>query len=152
MDKDAPADPLAGLADIPLPPAVSLWPQTWLSRIVIAVLAIGLVVAVWWLARRWWANRYRRAALAELDALAEPTAGALALLVRRTALSAFPRADVAALSGSDWLAFLDRTYGGTGFTQGPGRALAAGPYEPSSDDVMFRTARVPARTGAEAPG
>ncbi len=135
MDKDAPPDPLAGLVDIPLPPEVSLWPQTWPLRIAIVVLAVALIGALWWLARRWWANRYRRAALAELDALPAPTQGALALLVRRTALSAFPRADVAALSDMAWLAFLDRTYGGTGFTQGPGRALAAGPYEPQPHDL-----------------
>ncbi len=137
MDKDPPAppaDPLAGLIDIPLPALVSLWPQTWTSRIAIVVLVGGLIATVWWLARRHLANRYRHAALAELERLGSDVP-ALALLVRRTALAAFPRTEVATLSGVDWLSFLDRSYGGTGFSQGPGRALADAPYEPEPSSV-----------------
>jgi Ca-activated chloride channel family protein len=132
MDKDTPADPLAGLVEFPLPPEVSLWPQTWPSRIVIVLLIVGLIAGLWWFIRWWHANRYRRAALAELDTIVSsgPAPGSLAVLVRRTALAAFPRAEVAALSGRDWLAFLDSSYGGTGFSQGPGKVLAAAPYEP----------------------
>src|SRR5215510_8337859 len=89
-------DPLAGLIDIPLPPAVSLLPQTWPSRIAIVLAVAALIAGTWWLAHRWHANRYRRAALAELDDIVgapvqSQTTSALALLVRRTALAAFPR-------------------------------------------------------------
>src|SRR5262249_19181416 len=106
-----PADPLAGLIDIPLPPPVSLLPQTWPSRIALVLLAVGLIPRVWWLVRSWRANRYRRAALAELNDIAYApvqgqTTSALALLVRRTALAAFPRQEIAALTGRAWLAFL----------------------------------------------
>src|SRR5262245_43819712 len=112
MPDPAPAaDPLAGLVDIPLPPPVSLWPQTTASRVAIALAAAGLVAATWWLIRWWRATRYRRAALAELDAIASDmdrppaqSAAALALLLRRTALAAFPREEVAELSGPPWLA------------------------------------------------
>ncbi len=149
-----PPDPLDALVDIPLPLPVSLWPQTWPSRIALVLVIVGLVVATWWLARWWWVNRYRRAALAELVAIERtlekgPPFGAaaatLALLVRRTALAAFPRAEVAALSGPDWLGFLDRSYGGDEFTRGVGRVLAVAPYQPSRvgmGEVMPLTALV----------
>ncbi|HKA81136.1 MAG TPA: DUF4381 domain-containing protein [Xanthobacteraceae bacterium] len=176
-----PSDPLAGLIDIPLPPPVSLLPQTWPSRIAIVLVVAGLIAGLWWFVRWWRANRYRRAALAELAAIermysspsavipGEPlerrdpgskypgisqtdTAGvhgsrlsrpaalgrddsqeatsALALLVRRTALAAFPRQEVASLAGPAWLAFLDRSYGGHEFSQGSGQVLSLSPYEP----------------------
>ncbi len=137
MDKaaTAPADPVAGLIDIPLPIPVSLWPETWASQIAIAVLAVALIALVGWLAWRWWVNRYRREALADLDDIlrGQPTVDALALLVRRTALAVFPRETVAPLAGKEWLAFLDRSYGGSEFSQGAGRSLSRSPYQRSAD-------------------
>lgn len=143
MDKGGtptiPNDPVAGLFEIPLPPAVSLCPTTWTSRIAIALLIIGLIAAAFWLMRRWYANRYRRAALAELDGIVHsPTAqidpvstiDSLVLLVRRTALVVFPREKIAPLSGAAWLDFLDRSYAGHEFSQGAGRALGLAPYAP----------------------
>ncbi len=115
------------LEPVPEPPPVSLWPQTagWIW--------VGIIVAVGvaWLIRHWLrhrrANAYRRAALDEIAAAGQDPS-ALAGILRRTALAAFPRADVAGLYGEDWLAFLDQTYGGTGFRQGPGRLLTLAPY------------------------
>jgi hypothetical protein len=132
---EAPLDPVAGLVDIPLPQAVSLWPQTWTARLVIAAALAAIIVSVWTLARRRYQNRYRREALAEIDRIAAdetPDVGQLAMLVRRTALAAFPREQVAALDGPDWLAFLDRSCGGSEFSQGKGRILAAAPYQPAA--------------------
>jgi len=131
-----PVDPVAGLIDIPLPAAVSLWPQTWTARIAIALLIAGFIVGAWRLIRTWHANRYRRAALAELERIARsPMAGdqaaTLALLVRHTALAAFPRAQVATLAGPAWLAFLDRSYGGDEFSRGAGHVLDVAPYAPA---------------------
>src|SRR5262249_35507395 len=62
-------DPLAGLIDIPLPPPVSLLPQTWPSRIAIVLAVAGLIAGVWWVVRWGRAHRYRRAALARLAGL-----------------------------------------------------------------------------------
>jgi len=128
-------DPVAGLINIPLPQPVSLLPATWASRIVIALVVAGVVVAAWRLVHRFRANRYRRAALAEPDRLLQSPGGApgelaasLALLVRRTALEAFPRETIAPLAGTRWLAFLDHSYGGHEFSEGPGRLLASAPY------------------------
>ena len=63
-----------------------------------------------------------------LDAAPNELAAQLSLLVRRTALAAFPREQIAPLSGAAWLAFLDRSSGGTEFSRGPGRWLASAPY------------------------
>jgi len=140
-----PVDPVAGLIDIPLPPAVSLLPQTWPARIAVAAALVVTVVTLVWLVRHWWVNRYRRRALAELDGIVQGPAGddraaRIALLVRRTALAVFPREQVAALSGEAWLAFLDRSYGGTGFSTGPGQDLETAAYRPAGPDT-----RLPAR-------
>jgi Domain of unknown function (DUF4381) len=140
------ADPVAGLIDIPLPREVGLWPQTWVSRIAIAVLLVGAIVALWQFVRHRHANRYRREALAELRHVesAGGTPGEvlaqLSVLLRRTALAAFPREQVASLAGRAWLSFLDRTSSGRQFSDGQGRLLAIGPYQPTPpDDAEMRS-------------
>ena len=136
-----PADPLAGLIDIPLPQEVSLWPQTWPLRIAIVLVAVLAVWAIWRFVHRYRANRYRREALSELDRMRQTSdaapdrlAAQLSLLVRRTALGAFPRETVAPLTGTAWLAFLDRSYGGDEFSQGAGRWLVSAPYQQTAPD------------------
>jgi hypothetical protein len=114
------------LAEPPEPSPVAMTPQTpgW------TVLAILLALLAAWLVWRWVqhrrANAYRRAALAELNAAGDDPA-AIADVLRRTALAAWPRERVASLSGRAWLQFLDAT-GGGGFADGPGDALLAAPY------------------------
>ena len=123
---------LERLEPVPEPAAVPLWPQT------VAWLWIGLLLlsVVLWLGRRWQrhrhANAYRRAALGAIAAAGDDPA-ALAAILRRTALVAFPRREVAGLYGDAWLAFLDRAYGGAEFTRGPGRVLATAPWAPGTD-------------------
>ena len=136
MSEDLTKLDLIGLLDLleplPEPQPVPLWPQTagwfWLGLIFFALAA--------WLARRWLlrrrANAYRRAALREIAAAGEDPS-ILAAILRRTALAAFPRAQVAGLYGEAWLAFLDQAYGGTEFSSGPGRVLARAPYDKGSD-------------------
>ncbi|MCK1740483.1 DUF4381 domain-containing protein [Bradyrhizobium sp. 139] len=136
-----PIDPVAGLIDIPLPGEVSLWPQTWESRIAIVLLLAVVIAAVWHLVQYRRVNRYRREALAELRSMAgtrragpDDLLTRLTLLVRRTALAAFPREQVASLAGPAWLSFLDRSYGGQEFSQGVGRLLVSGPYQQVQPD------------------
>jgi Domain of unknown function (DUF4381) len=131
-------DPVAGLIDIPLPQHVGLWPATWPARIAVVLLLAAVVTAIWQFARHRRANRYRREALAELKRIehtangvaSRQTAAQLSLLVRRTALAAFPRERIVPLAGEAWLSFLDRGLGGTEFTNGAGRLLASAPYAP----------------------
>ena len=129
-------DPVAGLIDIPLPREVSLWPQTWEARTAIVLLLAAVIAAVWRFVRYRRVNRYRREALAELSSMGQANSSdrekkltRLTLLVRRTALAAFPREQVASLAGPAWLSFLDRSYGGQEFSHGVGRLLVSGPYQ-----------------------
>lgn len=139
MDKSAalPADPVAGLIDMPLPPAIGLWPQTLPARIVCAAVTIAILIALGRAVYFWHVNRYRREALADFGHIVKgpenQIVSRLAVLVRRTALFAFPRTTIADLSGDDWLAFLDLSYGGDEFSTGAGRALANSPYAPLPD-------------------
>ena len=106
------------LHDIVVPPATPWWPPApgwyWvIGGVAILVIALALRLLLWWQQ-----NRYRREALAELarseTLLRDPTqrAARLALfaeLLKRAALSAWPRETVASLTGSSWVAFLDRS-------------------------------------------
>jgi Ca-activated chloride channel family protein len=134
-------DPVAGLIDVPLPHEVSLLPQTWEARVAIVLLATALGAALWRYAHLRRTNRYRREALAELSRIAHARNSGpsdllarLTVLVRRTSLAAFPRAQVAPLIGPAWLSFLDRSYGGEEFCHGVGRLLVSGPYRPMAPD------------------
>ncbi len=106
---------LTHLADVTLPPPVSWHPQT-VGWAVLAVVLIALLLGLaWYAVRRWRSNRYRRAALAELDRLEEllPDAtrraqalAAMPPLLKRCALAAWPRESTAALSGPAWTRFM----------------------------------------------
>ncbi len=152
------AEALAGLHDVVAPAPVSWAPQTvgWV------VLAGLLLVLAAWLGWRTWerarANRYRKVALAEIDGVEKglredpsyerAALGAVNEILKRTALTAWPRPDVASLAGEDWLAFLDATADGQGFRRGPGRVLADRVYVsdglPATEDerqAFFATVR-----------
>ena len=124
---------LDNLRDIVEPASISWWPLApgvWLLLGLVAVwLAAGL--GLWWV--HWRRQAYRRAGLQELHEIAARLGHAperaaalvdLAALLKRVALVAYAREQVAALSGNAWLTFLDRTGGTARFTQGPGAVLA----------------------------
>ena len=131
------ADPLATLRDWHLPGPVSWWPPApgwWLvAGLVLVALLFMLVV---------WRRRQRqgaavRTALDELRALrgqlgmgldGQTFTAAVSVLLRRLALTRFPRERVAGLSGASWVAFLDATGGGGEFERGAGRVLGDLPY------------------------
>ena len=130
------------LRDQHLPDPVAWWPPApgWWGLLALLILLIGLI---WWGLRLYRKRRLRRAAFAELksvDILYRENgdkleyARRLSVLLRRVALSFYPREEVAGLSGEAWLTFLDRAvHGGEGhggFTRGPGRALIEAPYNP----------------------
>ncbi|SFB32512.1 protein of unknown function [Rhizobium sp. NFR07] len=126
---------LRSLHDIVLPQPVSRMPQTWgwglLAAIVLVLLLTFAIRAI----RRFRRNAYRRDALqhlADLEggmtdaALRAQAFRKLAELLKRTALAAWPRAQVATLTGSVWAQFLGRS-------GGAGRELAS-----LLDDLEYR--------------
>lgn len=112
------------------PDAISMWPQTvgWIW--VLAVLLVLIIAAIWaWVSWRR-ANAYRRAALLALKAAGDDPAK-IADVMRRTALAAYPREDVAQTYGTAWLAFLDQVAHQMNFAgSDAGRVLATAPYRP----------------------
>ena len=124
------------LDPVPEPARVAMTPQTpgWIA-LGLVLLALLLWAAVI-LLRRYRANAYRRAALAELQALprGQDTPAQIAVLLKRTALAAYPRDQVAGLHGDSWLRFLDAHFPGDGFCTGPGQVLALAPWRPTADD------------------
>lgn len=135
------------LIEITPPQPVSYRPETvgWF------VLLGLLVLAVAWSAYRRYrhhrANLYRRWALEKLEDISRVIGKKLGLekplreipiLVKQTALHAYPRGEVASLCGDDWLRFLDASYGGTGFSDGPGRILAHTAYETDQELGRYR--------------
>jgi len=120
-----------GLKELAPPEPVSWLPATpgWL--LVGAVLLALFAWLVWRRARAWQRGRYRREALARLDrmrASAESLAG-LPGLLRATALTAFPRAEVASLRGRAWVDWLN-AHGGR-FGPDDAECLDRLPYDPA---------------------
>ena len=93
-----------------MPDPVSFLPQTTGWWIVLAWFAVVDVILIWGRYQKWRRNRYRREALKNLRSIEKTgdtaAAGQIAMLLRRTALAAYPRAEVASLYGDDWAEFL----------------------------------------------
>ena len=96
---------LSRLVDIVQPAPVSWWPPA-IGWWFLTAFAIGVTA---WFAyrgwRHWRARAYRRAALAELESAR--TNAAVVSLIKRTALAAFRRDQVASLSGRAWCTWLE---------------------------------------------
>jgi hypothetical protein len=125
------ADPgsLENLHDLVMPVPVPWWPPApgWFIVSAVLVMVLG-----WWLIRaiqQWQSNSYRREALVLLGKI-DGSGAELPILIKRVALSAYPRERVASLTGEQWLAFLDQTGHTNVFTMGAGRWLARLAYEP----------------------
>jgi hypothetical protein len=135
---DDPAS-LDRLHDVIAPPTVPWWPPApgwyWVLGFA-AFLTIALIIRS---RLRWQRNSYRREALTEWEhqqaLLMEPARRAdalasLAELLKRTALSAYPRPQVAALTGESWLNFLNQTGGKSRFTAEAGELLEQATCDP----------------------
>lgn len=131
------------LRDIHAAAAPGLWPPApgwWLlAMALIALLAIGTL----WLLRRYRLHRLKSQIMDELDTLTTYSykennielLAQLSTLLRRIALRRYSREQVASLTGSDWLRFLDATGGGGDFEYGVGQVLETGPYQAHNEDL-----------------
>jgi hypothetical protein len=122
---------------------VSWMPQTsgwWVLvtwAFVLAALGIWRIVAY---RRR---NRYRREALVLLAAIEShagrcpQAAGQIAALLKRTALVAYPRLQVASLYGADWAEFLCQSAHDDAQVAAAADALAAAAYRTDVDGIAL---------------
>ena len=111
-----PQDPLANLHPLREPDLIGWWPLAlgWWLLIVLAALCLAFLLAA--VIKRYRANAYRRQAMAQLQILRrtyladrDPSryiAAANALL-KSVALRSYPRREIAAASGEQWLRFLN---------------------------------------------
>jgi hypothetical protein len=129
-------DLLARLTEPVQPVPVSMVPETagwWIAG---AIIVIALAFGLWRGWSGWRRNAYRRDALAALDAAGQDAA-AVATILRRTALAAFPRREVAGLCGEDWIAFLNAT---GRFPERAAAQLLRAPHAPGVDALDLRQA------------
>ena len=106
MNPPAPAPSRQAMHDLVVPPDISFLPATPAWFVLLALLAMLGAWGIWRGVRHWRRNAYRREALA---ALAGAGPAEIAAILKRAALAAWPRAEVAALSGAAWASFLRRT-------------------------------------------
>lgn len=131
---------LALMHDLVMPESVSWLPQTPGWWIVLGWFAAVLLLAVRQIIRLRRRSRYRRDALAELDSI-NAAAGAdsslaaqhIAAVLKRTALVAYPREDVAGLYGTEWARFLTESAGNDPQVARAAEDLAAAAYRPGVD-------------------
>lgn len=126
MKDDAPT--ILDLRDIALPDPVPAWPPAPLFWWLLGAALVATALLAWRLAVARRRSAYRRAGRARLDSLADGSdpssiVAGTSVILKRVALAAFPREEVAALSGLPWLAFLDSKVGGREFVTGPGVVL-----------------------------
>jgi hypothetical protein len=129
--------PALQLKDIHTPALPEFWPPApgwWL----VAILIVSLLIWGGFALKRYLKLRQQRqqvlALLSQMEEAFDPNQAAhhlakLSILLRRVALTRFPRQQVAALTGNEWLEFLDKTGGNGQFSNGPGKILATGPYQ-----------------------
>jgi Domain of unknown function (DUF4381) len=126
------------LRDIHLPAAINGWPPAIGWWIVAALLPL-----LGWLLYRFYKRVNRNTVIKKALKIArkhlvsiegDSNMGSmqklceLSVLIRRVAISVAPRAEVAGLTGSVWLAFLDNGFKDAPFSTGVGRLLVDAPY------------------------
>ncbi|MYI90061.1 MAG: DUF4381 domain-containing protein [Gammaproteobacteria bacterium] len=140
-------NPLSDLRDVIYPVDPGFWPPAigwWILLVLVILCLIGVV----YLFRSIYVRMAETSFVKEVDALAQlqprKAVVELSILMRRIAITRFPRDSVAGLSGEDWLQFLDQSGNTDQFTAGPGRVLVSAPYSdltPENLDPLFRICR-----------
>ena len=131
------------LRDLHLPEPIGWWPLAPGWWVVLALLAGALGYLAWRWYRAWVFNAPRRFALRELARIEaeylehrDPVVlgKQLSELLRRGMLAYAPRADIAGLTGEDWLAWLDSGMPVPYFHTEGGKSLLTLPYRDPQGD------------------
>ncbi len=124
-------DLLQNLRDVIPPPVPGFWPPAigwWLATILILILIAAIIYSI----KLTIARYSRNSIVQQIDEIAglQPRQAIVELstLMRRVAITRYPRSAVAGLTGQAWLEFLDQSGNTDQFTQGVGRMLAIAPY------------------------
>jgi hypothetical protein len=143
-------DPLSQLADIHLPDPISIWPLAPGWWIVIVLIFASLCWLGFLSFRKFMLTRRLQTAQRELAKAIQTYHGtiknennnqnkagldylyAVNTVLNRVALYTDPKhsREIAKLTGKPWLEYLDYSFGGTEFKDGPGKVLAEGQYRP----------------------
>lgn len=122
------------LRDVQIPAEISWWPPAigWWVLAILIPLSLYLLFRLY---RRLTRKTALKAAKKHFKALQQDTElsepeklQALSQLMRRTAISLYPRNDVAGLVGSKWLNFLDKSMPTAQFSSNTGRLLTDALY------------------------
>lgn len=118
------------LRDVHIPEAISWWPVAmgwWITMLLIPML-LWISFLIYKRLTRKTAIKTAKKLLVELKQDATKSDAEklieISALVRRVAMSVSSRAECASLTGSAWLAYLDKSVKDNGFTQGAGQCLA----------------------------
>ncbi len=130
------------IKDIHLPEPVSWWPPAvgwWILAVMLPVAVFILV----WLYKRMTRKTALKAAKRYLAAIKQDTSRddyqklcALSVLIRRTAISHFPRTETASLIGAQWLEFLETPMSDKRFSEGVGQLLLDVPYRKAGTEDL----------------
>ena len=132
------------LRDLHLPAMTGWWPLAPGWWILIGLAACGFLYLLWLAFRKYQHNAARREALSQLRYLkaeyswrgdAISLGLQLSELLRRAMIAYVPRDEVAGLTGTSWLEWLDRGLSDRAFTEGPGRNIESLPYQKADVDV-----------------
>lgn len=137
---------LALLREIVVPDPPAFWPPApgfWV--LLGSVILVALLVAWQWRVDRN-RNAYRKAGLSLLNGAKK--AHDVSVVLKRVALAAFPRDQVASLYGDDWAAFLHRTCPRSSFSALIAADANAPPHQELVDlaSTWIRHHRVPEQT------
>ena len=132
------------LRDLHLPEMTGWWPLAPGWWVLIALAICGFLYLAWQAFQKFQNNAARRKALSQLRYLkaeyswsgdATSLGIRLSELLRRAMLAYAPRDEVAGLTGTSWLQWLDRGLPEKTFTEGPGQIIESLPYRKSDPDT-----------------
>jgi hypothetical protein len=125
------------LQDIHLPESASIWPLAlgwWILLVMIILMATWLILKALKRAKQ---KKYQRKILGKFKSLEQKlkndpsnaTVAEINTLLRQLAITYYSRAEIASLTGGDWLHFLDESGDTQDFSRGAGRILIEAPYQ-----------------------